>query len=336
MSAHRHDHADAAAHHHHHHHGGGTALLVSVGLTLGFAGVETVAGGMSGSLALLADAGHLLTDGMSLALAAVAAWLARRPPSARHTYGYGRAEVLAALANAVLMLLVIAGIAWAAVGRLQAPRPVAGETVTLVALLGLLVNVAVAWVLLRGERTLNVRGALLHVMGDLLGSVAALVSGAVIVLTGWTAIDPLLSLLIAGLILSSSLGLLHDALRSLLDAVPKHLSSAAVGQALAEVPGVVSVHDLHVWMLSGDRAALSAHVVVADAAQWGQLLPRLLAVAHGFGIEHSTFQPETREFPIVWGPYAKAPTLRQGGDREGEGEGFGQAAARKTPTANGS
>ena len=307
MSAHHHqhphDHSHGAGHHHH---GRGTTLLLSVGLTLGFAGVEALAGWMSGSLTLLADAGHMLTDGVSLALAACAAWLARRPPSARHTYGYGRAEVLAALANALLMLLVIGGVAVAAIGRLQSPRPIAGETVTLVAFLGLLVNVAVGWVLLRGERTMNVRGALLHVMGDLLGSVAALVAGGVIVFTGWTTIDPLLSLLIAGLILSSSIGLLHDALRALLDGVPKHLSSETVGQALAQAPGIVSVHDLHIWMLSGDVAALSAHVVIADAAQWGQLLPRLVAVAHGFGIEHTTFQPETREFPIVWGTYPKA------------------------------
>lgn len=287
-------HAGGHGHEHGHHHGAvGRALGLALLLTLGFAFVEFIAGWQAGSLALLADAGHMLTDGAALGLSALAAWLAARPPSRRHTYGLGKAELLAALVNALTMLAVVAFIGFEAWQRLQTPARIDGATVGLVAILGLMVNLLVAWILSRGQQNLNVRGALLHVMGDVLGSLAAIVAGAVIYFTGWTPIDPLLSLLIGGLILSSSIGLLREALHGALDGVPAHIDVAGLGQRLAAVPGVSEVHDLHVWPLGAERLALSAHVRVETFAAWPQTLRALSEVAAEQGIGHVTFQPES-------------------------------------------
>lgn len=279
--------------HHLGHTGGHQHLTGALALTLGFALVEAVAGLWSGSLALISDAGHMLTDSSALGLAAFAAWLARKPPSGRHTYGLVRAEVLAALANALLMLVLIAFIGHEAWQRLAEPRPVSGGVVTAVALVGLLVNLGVAWQLLRGEPTLNTRAALMHVFGDTLGSVAALFAGLVISFTGWTPIDPLLSLLVAGLILVSATHLLMEALHVLLEAVPEHIDIDAVGAELAGIAGVDSVHDLHIWTLSSGQIAMSAHLDLATLDDW----PAVLAAARTllrrrYAIGHVTLQPE--------------------------------------------
>ncbi len=283
-------------------------LVLALGLTLGFAAVEAVGGWLSGSLALLGDAGHMLTDSTALGLAALAAAVARKPPTHRHSFGLGRVEILAALINGVFMLGVVAAIAWTAVDRLLAPRPVMGWTVLLVAALGLAVNLAAAR-LLHGGKGLNVRGALLHVLGDLLGSVAAIVAGAVILATGWTPIDPILSLAICLLILVSSLNLLRDGVHVLMEGVPAHLDLPTVGEALAAVEGVHSVHDLHIWVPDSGMTALSAHVVVADLKDWEILLNRLHTVLREeFGIEHSTLQPEPMQKPIHPMPKEAAPS----------------------------
>jgi cobalt-zinc-cadmium efflux system protein len=298
MSAHSYTHHD----HHDHPADTGSRLVWALLLTLGFAAVEAFAGVWSGSLAPLGDAGHMVTDSASLGLAAFAVWLAKRPPSRRHTYGLGRVETLAALFNTLFMVVVIVGLAVAAIHRILEPTAVNGKTVTLVAIVGLLINVGVAWLLMHGEQTMNTRGALLHVLGDLLGSVAALMAGAVIVFTGWTPIDPLLSLLIGVLILGSSLRLLRDVLCALLEGAPAHLSVDEIGQALAAVPGVTSVHDLHVWTLSSNRIALSAHLLVASFARWSELLASARHVLHQWGIEHVTLQPEAAIQEIRWLP----------------------------------
>lgn len=270
-------------------------LLLSLLLTLTFAVVESVAGWWSGSLALLGDAGHMFTDGVSLGIAAFAAWLALRPPSHRHSYGLGRAELLAALLNALFMIGIVVAITSAAIDRLMTPRPVTGETVTVVALIGLIINGIVIWLLSRGEQNINTRGALLHVLGDLLGSVAALMAGVVITVTGWTPIDPILSLLIVALILFSSLRLLREALHLLLDGVPRTLDLPTVGQALAEMEGVIEVHDLHIWHLSAERIALSAHLLIDNPHRWQQRLEAAQQLlAERFGIDHVTLQPEVR------------------------------------------
>ena len=294
------DHSHQHAHDHHHHADAGPRLIAALLLTLGFAAVEAASGFWSGSLALLGDAGHMVTDSASLGLAAFAVWLARRPPSPHHSYGLGRVETLAALLNVVFMVLVVVSICVAAIQRFLAPTAINGETVTLVALVGLLINIGVAWLLMHGEQTMNTRGALLHVLGDLLGSVAALVAGAVIVFTGWTPIDPLLSLLICVLVLGSSLRLLREVLRALLEGVPDHLSLTQIGQLLAGVPGVRSVHDLHIWTLSSNRVALSAHLLVDDLAQWPEVLAAARHELAHHGIAHVTLQPEPTVFAVRW------------------------------------
>ncbi len=267
-------------------------LAVSLLITLGFAAVEAVAGYLSGSLALMSDAGHMLTDSTALALGAIAAWIAKKPMSKRMSYGYGRAEVLAALINGLLMLGVIAGIVYAAIGRLQQPTEVHGGTVTLVASLGLLINVLVAYILSRDAHSLNTRAALLHVLGDLLGSVAALVSGIIIVLTGWMRIDPILSLGISLLILYSTFGLLRESLRVVMEGVPHHIKLEEVRKEIAGTRGVVSIDDLHIWNVSSEQIALSAHIRVENLDQWHTILNHIHErLHHHFRIDHITIQP---------------------------------------------
>ncbi|MCU0833563.1 MAG: cation diffusion facilitator family transporter [Chromatiaceae bacterium] len=297
-----HDHDNRQGHAHPHRHGHAPdgdsrrRLTLALAVTLGFALVEAVGGWLAGSLALLSDAGHMLVDSLALGLAALAAWVARRPPSRRHSYGLGRVETLAALINAVLLVGLVTAVSVAAVQRLLAPTEVRGDLVTWIAAAGLLVNIAVAWLLMGGRHNLNVRAALLHVIGDLLGSVGALIAGLVILTTGWTPIDPMLSLFIAALILISGLRLLRETLHTLLEGVPPHLDLDAVGRAMAGVEGVISVHDLHIWSLSAERTALSAHVVLRRIDHWEPLLARLRAMlAEELGIDHVTLQPEPLE-----------------------------------------
>lgn len=288
---------DSHVHHHHEHghshdHGHGHlgwALII----TLGFAMVEAAGGWWSGSLALLSDAGHMVTDSFSLGLAAFAAWIARRPPSARHSYGLVRAEIIAALLNSLLMLGVVAFIVIEAIERLRNPQPVAGGWVMLIAAIGFGVNAVVALVLSHGGGGLNTRAALLHVLGDLLGSVAALLAGAIIYFTGWTAADPILSLLVVGLILVSTVRLLKEALHVLMEGVPPSVNLEEVGHAMAQVEGVSSVHDLHIWTLSSGQTALSAHIDMSDLSQWPAVLAASRALLHErFDIDHVTLQPE--------------------------------------------
>jgi cobalt-zinc-cadmium efflux system protein len=289
-----HDHGHDEHHGHVHGHAHGKSLTWALLLTLLFAFVEVLGGWWSGSLALLSDAGHMFSDVAALGLAAFAQWVSRKPPSARHSYGLARAEVVAALLNGVLMLAVIVWIVVESVQRLLLPHPVSGGTVMLVAFAGLAVNVFVALVLSHGEQSLNSRAALLHVMGDLLGSVAALIAGAVIHYTGWTPIDPLLSVLVAALILISTINLLRHTLHALLDGVPQGLELSAIGRRLAGLPGVLSVHDLHVWSLGGERIALSAHMRLSALEQWPQTLAHARAMLHrDYRISHVTLQPET-------------------------------------------
>jgi cobalt-zinc-cadmium efflux system protein len=286
--------------HDHDHHTDSRRLIVSLIFTAVFAIVEAVGGWLSGSLALLSDAGHMATDSSALALGALAAWIARKPPSQRHSYGLQRAEIIGALVNALLMVAVVVAIFMAALKRLETPRPVDGGMVIVVALIGLAVNAAVAWLLTRGARTLNVRAALLHVLGDLLGSVGALAAGVVIYLTGWLPIDPILSLFISVLILVSSFRLLYDVTHVLLEGVPRQLDYEAVGTAMAGVRGVAEIHDLHIWALSSMSFSLSAHVRITDMADWPAALGRLSELlSREFGIEHVTLQPEpnTRVLP---------------------------------------
>jgi cobalt-zinc-cadmium efflux system protein len=268
-------------------------LLWALLFTLVLALIETGGGWYAGSLALLGDAGHMFSDATALGLAAFAAWVARQPPSLRHSYGLVRAEAVAALFNGFFMVAVVIGITLQAVQRLQEPRPIDSMTVMTIATAGLIVNLVVFRMLHGGEKTLNVRAALLHVLGDLLGSVAALLSGVVIYFTGWTAIDPLLSFFICALILISSLRLLREVLHVIMEGVPQYLDLREVGSTLAGVHGVAQVHDLHIWTLASGRVALSAHIVIHDMRQWDTLLDSLRHLLHErYDIEHVTLQPE--------------------------------------------
>jgi cobalt-zinc-cadmium efflux system protein len=299
METHKYTHSlsiDKGTDHIHHHVGyakGGQSLVRALFLTFGFSIVEAVVGWLSGSLALISDAGHMLTDSTALGLAALAAWVARKPPTLKHSYGLVRIEILAALVNGMLMLGLIAFIASEAIDRFSQPRAVQGGAVMAVAALGLLVNLGVAWMLEHGDKTLNTRAALLHVMGDLLGSVAALIAGTVIFFTGWTPIDPILSLVVAVLILFSAWRLLREALHVLLEGVPEHIDLEKVGRAIAALNGVRTVHDLHVWTLSSGKVALSAHMELAALDHWPVILQQTRhLLTQRFGIEHVTLQPE--------------------------------------------
>jgi cobalt-zinc-cadmium efflux system protein len=270
------------------------ALMWAMALTLSYAAVEFAAGWWFGSLALMSDAGHMVSDAAALALAWFAAWLSQRPPGSRHSFGLARAEVIAAFVNGLALLLVVLLIAVEAVKRLMAPPDVQGLGVMGVASVGLLLNLAVAFILSRSERTLNRRAALLHVLADVLGSFAALLAGAVIYFTGWKPIDPILSLAIAVLILGSTIHLLREALHVLMEGVPRSIRLDEVGKALARIPDVRDAHDLHIWHISSGQVALSAHLRVASLQRWPEVLEEARAIlARRFGIAHVTLQPET-------------------------------------------
>jgi len=275
-------------------------LALTLGLTSVVMVVELVAGFWTGSLALLADAAHMLTDVAGLALALFAIWIAHRPPTPAKTYGYYRAEILAALVNALILLVVAGGILTEAWQRWRAPSDVLAGPMAVVAALGLGVNLLSASLLHRGAgESLNVRAAYLEVVSDAFSSLAALLAAGVVLLTGWTGADPIASALIALFIVPRTLGLLRQAVNVLLEGTPPHLELGEIEAAMCAVPGVRRVHDLHVWTLTSGREAMSAHVVVDDVGQSERLLEALHALLHArFGIDHTTVQLET-EPPAV-------------------------------------
>jgi cobalt-zinc-cadmium efflux system protein len=289
-----HAHRDGDARHRHVVEGRKPAVLaLSLLLTLGFAAVEAIAGFWSNSLALISDAGHMLTDSSALGLALLAQHIARRPPSPRHSFGFGRAEALAAFINALAMLALVGWISYQAVQRLALPQAVAGEAVFVVALIGMAVNLIAAWLLSHDKDSVNARAALVHVLGDLLGSVAALVAGVVIYFTGWFAIDPLLSVAVSLLILKSTLAVLKESYHFLMEGVPRNIDYLQVGADLTAIDGVRSVHDLHVWEMTPGQPALIGHLVVRDLQEWPAVLRKVRAVLlEKHGIDHVTLQAE--------------------------------------------
>lgn len=286
----RHTHSDAAALRQQDR----RALGAALGLTIVFLGVEVVGGLLSGSLALLADAGHLATDVAALGLALFALRLADRPPTAAKTFGYRRTEILAALANGVALVGISLVVGIEAVGRIADPQPIRSGLMLAVASAGLLANLVAGALLLRGrKRSLNIRGAFLHVVGDALGSLGAIVAALVIASTGWLAVDALVALAIAGLILVSAWQLVRESVDVLMEATPRHVDVAELERAIRSVPGVRDVHDLHVWTLTSGYHAMSAHVDVAADADGHAILHALSDLAsRRFGIGHTTFQLE--------------------------------------------
>ena len=281
--AHEHDHARVDSR---------RALAIALALTAGYTVVEVVGGIAAGSLALLADAVHMLSDNVAIALALVAVWLAAKPATPERTYGYKRAEVLAALANGVLLVALAIWIFVEAIMRLRDPGDPLGGWMLAIALLGLAVNLASGAVLARARRgSINVEAALRHVFADVLGSIGVAVAAVVILTTGWDQADPVVSLLIGVLVLASAWSILRDSTEILLESTPRGLDVDALGRRLAGAPGVVEVHDLHVWTITSGFTALSAHVLVRPGEDCHGRRRELERMVHDeFAIEHTTLQ----------------------------------------------
>ena len=264
--------------------------------TAGYALVQAIGGWMSGSLALIADSGHMVSDAAALLLALVAYRIARRPADQTRTYGFHRVRVLAALANGATLLLLVAWITWEAIQRINSPTEVLAGPMLIVATIGLLVNLAGAWILWSGNRgDGNLRGALLHVMGDLLGSVGAIGAAVGIMLTGWTILDPLLSVLVAVLVVRSAWKLVIDAIRVLLQAVPQGVDAVAAERGLAELPQVAEAGHFHAWTLTDESAVATVHVTPADGVDPLALPPVVAAwLKERYTIDHVTVQVDPR------------------------------------------
>ena len=291
-----HDHGHGHHHHAHHHHdgaGGDARWLIGIALNGGFVLAEAAAGIIGHSMALLADAGHNLSDVLSLALAAAAAWLARRPSAPQRTYGFGKATVLAALGNAVLVVFACGFIASEAIGRLRAPAPPATGLMMAVAAAGILVNGLTAFLFTRGRgNDINVRSAFTHMAADAAISAGVVAAGGLILLTHRSWIDPAASLAIVVLILAGSWGVLREALDLAMDTAPASVDVASVRAFLETCPGVTEVHDLHVWPLSTTETALTAHLVRATGADDLFLKGVCQQLHDRFGVGHSTLQVE--------------------------------------------
>jgi cobalt-zinc-cadmium efflux system protein len=279
-----HDHSRAS--------GRSRALALALAITASFTVVEVVGGVLTGSLAVLADAVHMLSDNVALALALVALWLAAKPTTPERTYGYKRAEVLAALANGVALVALAIWIFVEAIRRLESPEDVLGGWMLVIALVGIAVNLSAGAILYRArEGSLNVEAAFRHVLADLLGSFGIGVAAVIILTTGWLGADALVGILIGILVLASSWSILRDATRILLEAAPKGIEAGSVGRRLAAAPGVVEVHDLHVWTITSGFPALSAHVLVGREEDCHQRRRELeLLLREEFGIAHTTLQ----------------------------------------------
>jgi cobalt-zinc-cadmium efflux system protein len=305
MAYHGHDHGHDHGHenggrpHSHAHEAPSTpaarrALVRALTLTVVVAVAEVVGGLLTNSLALLADAGHMVADVAALGLALFAAWLGRRPPQPGQTFGPKRWEILAAWINGAALVAISGGILWEAVSRLGEPPEVKGGLMLAVAVVGLATNGVSAWWLHGASRSnLNVRGAYLHVMGDLAGSAATIAAALVLILAGWRLADPLASILVALLVLASSWRLMREATDVLLEATPPHIDLTQVRSSLERIPSVESVHDLHVWTVGGGVVAMSAHAVLSGAAPAQDILSESRAAMERLGIDHVTIQVET-------------------------------------------
>ena len=289
---------------HDHHHGArghghapanyGRAFAIGVGLNLAFVVVETMYGIAAHSVALVADAAHNVSDVLGLLAAWVAYAVSKQKPTARHTYGLRKSTVLAALANALLIMVAVGGVAWESIGKLRHPEPTAGVTVMIVAGIGVVVNGCSALLFMRGSKhDANLKGAFLHLAGDAVVSLAVVISGAVITQTAWLWLDPAVSLALAVVILAATWKLLVKAMNLALDAVPEHVDAKALLAHLHGLPGVTEVHDFHVWAMSTTESAMTAHLVVGDVSDPASFLTVLGRELHErFGVDHTTVQLE--------------------------------------------
>jgi cobalt-zinc-cadmium efflux system protein len=305
MAHHAHAHAhDHHGHSHDHGHGGHAhlhdasmrSLRGALILTAGFLLVEVIGGFIANSLALIADAGHMLTDAGALALSLFVAWFSRQPSTPSKTYGYLRWEVLAAFLNGATLLLVCVWIVVEAVVRIRSPEPVASGVMLIVAFAGLIVNAVSARMLHPIHHTsLNARGAYLHVLSDLLGSVATVGAALIVRWTGWLAADPIVSMVMALLIVRGAWQIIRESLDVLLESTPSHIAVGSVRAQLEAIPGIESVHDLHVWSVSSGMVAMSAHAIVREPSRHQHVLEHVHDAMRLFGIEHVTVQLEREE-----------------------------------------
>jgi cobalt-zinc-cadmium efflux system protein len=286
MTAHNHSHSHAANF--------GRAFAIGITLNVLFVLVEAFYGWQADSLALLSDAGHNLSDVLGLMVAWGSFYLARLRPNRKHTYGLGRATMMAALFNALILLIAIGGIAWEAITRFGHPVPIQGGIVMSVAAIGVVINGITAWLFMSGNKDdLNMRGAFLHMAADALVTLGVVIAGALFIWTGWTWLDPVVSLLIAVVILLGTWGLLRQSLHLSLDGVPASIELDEVKKYLATLPNVCEVHDLHVWAMSTSEIALTVHLVIPDGHSGDDFLFRVAdELHHKFAIEHSTIQLE--------------------------------------------
>ncbi|HXG98014.1 MAG TPA: cation diffusion facilitator family transporter [Gemmatimonadales bacterium] len=268
-------------------------LTLALAITAVVMVVEFIGGWLSGSLALLADAAHMLADVAALGLALIAAWIAQRPATPERSFGFMRLEILAALVNGAVLFAIAIGIGVEAWQRLRVPQLVNGALLLAVAAVGFVANLAATVVLHRGhEHSLNQRGAYLHVLGDLLGSVGALIAGVIVLASGWVMADPIISVLIGGLVLVSAWRLVKESSDVLLEAAPRHIALSDVHERIASVPGVESVHDLHLWTVTSGVVAMSGHLVVKNPTDNQPVLEEVQERMQALGINHVTVQLE--------------------------------------------
>ncbi len=301
-----HEHAHAEPHSHAHDHVVGTRrLALALGVTSLFLVAEVVGGILSNSMALLADAGHMLTDVGALALSLFVAWFSRQPATPRKTYGYLRWEILAALINGAALLVLSGWILFEAVERIRAPEPVAGGLMLGVAIAGLAANALSAWLLHgRHGHSLNMRGAYLHVLSDLLGSVAVIIAAIAVKVGGWLLADPIASVAVTLLIVRGAWRLVHEAVDVLLESTPAHIDAESLREAMAGVRGVSAVHDLHVWTLTSGVVAMSAHAIAPTIGEHPRVLADLHEAVGRFGIRHTTIQLEGEPLAACCGDLA--------------------------------
>lgn len=273
------------------------AFGIGIILNVLFVGIEAGYGLAAGSLALIADAGHNLSDVLSLLLAWGAALLAAKPASEKRTYGFRKLTIMASLANAIVLLVALGAITWEAIGRFFDPKPVEAMIVIVVAAIGVVINAVTALLFVSGRKhDLNIKGAFLHMAADAGVSLGVVVAGIMIMFTGWLLIDPLISLLIVAVILVGTWSLLRDSMNLAIDSVPRGIDIAGIKRYLTSLENVIKIHDLHVWAMSTTEVALSVHVIVKDGALENDFLPKLQQQLHDrFGIEHSTIQIEKQD-----------------------------------------
>jgi len=267
-------------------------LTIIMVVTMVFATVEFFGGIWSGSLALISDSFHMITDSAAILLALVMASISQKPANNKYSYGHGRAEVIGALFNGLFMIGVIAYLIYEGINRIITPQPIQSIALILIASGGLLVNLFAIY-MLKDSHSLNTKAALIHVIGDLLGSIAAIAAGIIIYFTGMTIFDPIISLIVSAILIYPTYNILKQSFHILMDGVPLHINYEDVGLAIDEINGVISTHDLHIWTMTSEHVSLSAHVQIKSMTEWDSILSNIqLMLAEKFGITHVTLQPE--------------------------------------------